>query len=67
EKYRVSLSGEIYEMPCHLQPVFKELGNEGDFPAAEDLCRRMICLPISAVMTKSEVEYVVSSLRRALR
>lgn len=67
EKYTVSLSGEVYEIPCHLQPIFKELGNEGDFPVAEDLCRRMICLPISAVTTEPEAEYVISSLRTALR
>ena len=66
EKHRVSLSGEVYEIPCHLQPIFKELGDEGHFPVAEDLCRRMICLPISAVMTEPEAEYVINSLRRTL-
>ena len=67
EKHGVSLSGEVYEIPCHLQPIFKELGNEGDFPVAEDLCRRMICLPISAVMTEPEAEYVINSLQSVLR
>jgi len=67
EKYGVGLSGEVYEIPCHLQPVFKGLGNKGDFPVAEDLCRRMICLPISAVMTEREAEYVIDALRKALR
>ena len=67
EQHGVSLSGEVYEIPCHLQPIFKGLGNEGDFPVAEDLCHRMICLPISAVMTEPEAEYVISSLRRVLR
>jgi perosamine synthetase len=67
EKYAVSLSGEVYEIPCHLQPIFSGLSNEGDFPVAEDLCRRMICLPISAIMTKEEAEYVVNCLRRVLR
>ena len=67
EKHGVSLSGEVYEIPCHLQPIFKGLGNEGDFPVADDLCHRMICLPISAVMTEQEANYVINSLRRALR
>jgi len=67
EKYTVSLSGEVYEMPCHLQPVFAGLGNKGDFPMAEDICQRMICLPISAVMTEREAEYVVDALRKALK
>ena len=68
EKYNVSLSGEVYELPCHLQPVFKNSGGykEGDYPVAEDLCQRMICLPISAVMTEEEAEYVIDSLKKAL-
>jgi len=69
EKYNVSLSGEVYELPCHLQPVFKNSGGykEGDYPVAEDLCQRMICLPISAVMTEEEAEYVIDSLKKVLK
>ncbi len=69
EKYTVSLSGEVYELPCHLQPIFKDAGGykEGDYLVAEDLCRRMICLPISAVMTEAEAEYFISSLNRVLK
>jgi len=67
EKHHVSLSGEVYELPCHLQPIFNGLGNKGDFPLAEDLCQRMICLPVSAVMTEDEAVYVIDSLRKILR
>ncbi len=67
EKWGVSLSGEVYELPCHLQPVFKGIGSEGDFPVAEDLCQRMICLPISAIMTEEEARYVIDSLRKVIR
>jgi len=67
EKYAVSLSGEVYEIPCHFQPIFNGLGKEGDFPMAEDLCHRMICLPISAIMTEEEAGYVIDSLRKVLR
>lgn len=68
EKYDVGLSGEVYELPCHLQPVFKNSGRyrDGHYPIAEDLCQRMICLPISAVMTEEETEYVIDSLRKVL-
>lgn len=67
-KYKVSLSGEVYALPCHLQPIFKNSGRyrEGDYPVAEDLCKRMICLPISAVMTEAEAEYVIDSLRKVV-
>ncbi len=69
ERYKVSLSGEVYELPCHLQPILKSVVGykEGDYPIAEDLCKRMICLPISAVMTKAEAEYVIDSLKKVLK
>ena len=68
EKYKVSLSGEVYELPCHLQPIFKEaLGfNGGEFPVAEDLCKRHVCLPVFATMTEEQAKYVVESLKEAL-
>ncbi|MBI4287646.1 MAG: DegT/DnrJ/EryC1/StrS family aminotransferase [Chloroflexi bacterium] len=69
EKHGVSLSGEVYELPCHLQHVFKEIvgGKEGDFPVSEDLARRMICLPTSAVMTDAESNYVIDSMKQVLK
>jgi len=65
EQYGVSLSGEVYEDPCHLQPVFAEW-KEGEFPVAEDICRRHICVPVYATMTSAEVGYVLESLADAL-
>ncbi len=69
EKYGVSLSGEVYELPCHLQPIFKKLYNfdGGELPKAEELCRRQICLPIFARMTEEEARHVVNSLKEVLR
>ncbi len=68
EKYTVSLSGEVYELPCHLQPIFKALYGfkGGEFPAAEDLCQRHICLPVFAGMTEEQARYVVESLKEVL-
>lgn len=66
EKYRISLGGYVYEIPCHLQPVFKEF-NRGNLPLSEDLCKRHISLPIYFNMTSDEVMYVADSLRRCLK
>lgn len=65
EKHGVSLSGEVYELPCHLQPVFRDAsdGGDGAFPVAEDLCRRHICLPVYATMKDEEAMYVMESLK----
>ena len=68
EKYNVGLSGEVYELPCHLQPVFKDLYgfNGGELPVAEDLCKRQICLPVFATMTDEQAKYVVDSLKETI-
>ena len=65
ESFDVGLSGEVYEAPCHLQPVFGPLA-AGTLPVAEDVCARHICLPVSAVMTDDDAAYVVDSLGKAL-
>jgi dTDP-4-amino-4,6-dideoxygalactose transaminase len=65
EQYGVGLSGEVYETPCHLQPVFAEYADH-EFPIAVDICRRHICLPVYATMTEDEAGCVLGSLRTAL-
>lgn len=69
EKYNVSLSGEVYELPCHLQPVFKkQYGfNGGEFPKSEDLCKRQICLPVFVEMTEQQAKYVADALKEVLK
>ncbi len=64
EQYGVGLGGEVYETPCHVQPVFAEY-QHGEFPVAEDICRRHICLPIYVTMTEEEAGYVLASLKQA--
>lgn len=64
----VKLSGEVYWPPLHMQPVYKRLlkVKEGDFPVAEEACRRMVCLPIYSQMTMDEAEYVTEKVREVL-
>lgn len=61
----VSLSGEVYEIPLHRQPIFEGL-NQDQFPVAEDVCSRHICLPLYYGMTEEEARFVLSSLRAAM-
>lgn len=64
QKTGVSLTGEVYELPLHQQPVFKHLA-KGNYPVADDLCARHICLPIFPSMTDAEAKHVVQSLKEA--
>jgi dTDP-4-amino-4,6-dideoxygalactose transaminase len=66
EEYGVGLSGEVYETPCHMQPIFEEYSSTDDFPVALDICRRHVCLPVYAAMHETEALYVVASLKEAL-
>ena len=65
ERFQVSLSGEVYETPCHQQPVFKDWA-DGAFPVAEDVCARHVCLPIYPGMTEDEIDHVVMALQASL-
>ena len=63
----VSLSGEVYKLPCHLQPYYHEQYRAGDYPVAERLCSRHVCVPIYNGMTQEEAVYVARSLREELQ
>ena len=71
-QYKVSLTGEVYSAPCHLQPVFKTnsekmiLDNYSSFEATKYVCNHHICLPLYPGLTNEEVHYVVDSLQNAL-
>jgi perosamine synthetase len=66
EKLGIALAGEVYDTPLHNQPIFEKTAKEQgtEFPGADDLCSRHICLPMSAVMTDTEARRVVDSLDR---
>ncbi len=67
ETLKISLAGEVYDVPLHRQPVFEKLGlGKGrEFPVADDLCRRHVCLPMSAVMSEADAVRVVDGLKEA--
>lgn len=67
EKHNVSLSGEVYELPCHLQPIFQNGYKKEKFPAAEEFCRRHVCLPVYQGMTDAEVNQVLTALETELK
>lgn len=64
----IKCGGEVYWPPLHLQPIYQKLlgTREGDFPVAEDVCKRMICLPIYTQMSIKDAEYVTERLEETL-
>jgi perosamine synthetase len=65
ERYGVSLSGEVYEVPLHQQPVFGEYAS-GPLPVSEDYCARHICLPIFSGMKEDEANQVIEALGKVI-
>lgn len=61
----VSLSGGVYDLPLHRQPVF-EGAVDGHFPNADDFCARHICLPLYYGMADQEAEYVIETVKSLL-
>ena len=66
EEFGVSLSGEVYELPLHRQPILEAYGHGLEFPVADEFCDGHICLPVYAGMTEGEAEYAVGALKQAL-
>ena len=66
EEHGVSLSGEVYSLPLHLQPVLAPYARSG-LPVAEDVCSRHVCLPLYTGMTDAEVDHVLGSLKATMR
>jgi len=58
-------SGEVYWPPLHMEPVYRRLlkVKDGDFPVAEDVCRRQVCLPLYSQMTSEEAKYVTEKIK----
>lgn len=64
----VRCGGEVYWPPLHMQPIYQKLlgTGKGDFPLAEDICSRMVALPMYTQMTMEEAEYVVQNIEEVL-
>jgi perosamine synthetase len=57
----VSVSGEVYDLPLHRQPVLADYVGP-PLPVAEELAARHICLPVHSDMTDNEVDEVLTAV-----
>ncbi|MFO7618016.1 MAG: DegT/DnrJ/EryC1/StrS family aminotransferase [Bacteroidales bacterium] len=56
-----------YPVPLSLQKAFAFAGyREGDFPVSEDLCRRVLSLPIHTEMTEDQLDHICQTLLNLL-
>ena len=68
DKYGVE-TGHVYYPPCHLQPFYmQEFGFKvGNFPIAEQVLNKVMCLPMHCEITQENVEYIAESLATSIR
>ena len=62
----VILGGTVYEIPCHLQPVFEGICAGESYPVAERWCPRHICPPITSGMSEDDARRVAAALVKVL-
>lgn len=58
----ISLQGEVYGIPLHRQPIAEELGFVGEYPKADDVCSRHICLPLYPGLTEDQLSIIIDEL-----
>jgi dTDP-4-amino-4,6-dideoxygalactose transaminase len=57
-----------YPLPLHLQSVYSNLGyKKGDFPVTEDICDRVLSLPMFPELSEEQQDRVVSTLKNILK
>ena len=62
--FDINLSGEVYEVPCHVQEAFSEFAIPSrTFPVSEDLSGRHICFPLTSNMTMEQAKYFGEKLQ----
>jgi len=65
-KEGVILGGGVYEMPCHVQPVFRGLAEVGSYPGTDQWCPRHICPPVTSATTPELAQYIGETLVKHL-
>ena len=54
-----------YPKPLHLQPAYADLGYQmGDFPITEDVCERIIALPMHPFLTREEQDFIIDKITK---
>lgn len=66
EKYDVALTGEVYFLPCHRQPVLRGVVERVRLPIADRFCRSHVCLPVHPSITDDTARQIAAALRKVV-
>jgi dTDP-4-amino-4,6-dideoxygalactose transaminase len=60
-------TGVHYPIPIHLQPAYASLGyKSGDLPVTEQLCERVLSLPMFPELTERQIQLVADTIQQSL-
>jgi perosamine synthetase len=63
----VICGGGVYEVPCHLQPVFSDVAFENaEVSNTETWCPRHVCPPITSGTTREDAERIAAAMAEVL-
>ena len=66
EELGVTMSGDVYDVCIHQQPIYFGRWGMLSFPQAEEFSERHVCMPLSEVTTEEEVVYTVDVINKVL-
>jgi perosamine synthetase len=56
-------TGHVYFPPCHMHPIYyNKMRRAGNFPVAEKVLEKILCLPMHYGITEENVEYISDAL-----
>lgn len=68
KKDDVILGGGVYDVPCHKQPVFKDIYFDfEDVKIAEEYCLKHICLPITSGITQKDINILIATVKKYIQ
>jgi len=62
EKHGISMTGEVYPIPLHDQPVFRGRFSKLAFPNADQFCKNHVCPPNYPELTDEEVDLIIQTM-----
>ncbi len=64
KKYNIILTGEVYSIPIHHQPLYSSY-KKNKLPITNDICLNHICPPLYPELSKKEIDYICKILLKA--
>lgn len=66
DRHGIDLPGEVYELPCHKQPIWAEYADL-HMPMAEDFCNRHFALPVYPDLTDADLVRICDAVTEEIQ